>query len=90
MDITTNNIIMHQYKDINQKHTAWLTILWNGATLILIQEPLEWHAINVEEILLLLIGFIIVILVNQIYAKTVEDQELDDLYKYYSFKIYFS
>jgi hypothetical protein len=51
MDIIPNSSIMHQCKDINQKLTVLLTILWNGVILILIQEQLVLHAINVEEIL---------------------------------------
>jgi len=75
MDITPNSSIMHQYKDINQKLTASLTIQWNGVTLILIQEHVVLHAINAEEILQLLIGSIIVTHANQICAKLVENQE---------------
>jgi hypothetical protein len=70
-----NNSIMHQYKDISLKLTASLTIQWNGVTLILILEHVELLAINVEEILQLLIGSIIAILANQICAKIVENQE---------------
>ena len=51
MDIILNSSTMHQCKDINQKLTVLLTIQWNGAILILIQEQLVLHAINAEEIL---------------------------------------
>ena len=71
-----NNLNMpNQFSNQSQKLIVCQIIQWNGVTRIHILEQQELHVINVEEILQLLTGSIIVIHVSQICVKIVVDQE---------------